>query len=181
MMMALACKYITDDGSTFKPPSPASLLRYLYELCWNIVSIIIIIVVPVTYLLTYVCLMIIIRLEESFRFRSANQHWSCCLIIMIIKKKMCLHIQLILFLKWLRMSVFSLSTLFLFTFNNCFQVFSLLLIIICFLTSHCSLLNCEYFMLPLDLFLQLTMPGEYRARLIKLVSIHLTSYILLSR
>ncbi|XP_076922275.1 THO complex subunit 2-like [Bidens hawaiensis] len=37
MMMALACKYITDDGSTFKPPSPASLLRYLYELCWNIV------------------------------------------------------------------------------------------------------------------------------------------------
>ncbi|XP_071702863.1 THO complex subunit 2 [Rutidosis leptorrhynchoides] len=42
---ALECKYITEDcirewkngSTTFKPPSPAPLIRYLYELCWNIV------------------------------------------------------------------------------------------------------------------------------------------------
>lgn len=42
---SVECKYITEDcirewknGSTsFKPPSPAPVLRYLYELCWNIV------------------------------------------------------------------------------------------------------------------------------------------------
>ncbi|XP_023770014.1 THO complex subunit 2 isoform X1 [Lactuca sativa] len=42
---ALDCKYVTEDcirewknGSTsFKPPAPAPVIRYLYELCWNIV------------------------------------------------------------------------------------------------------------------------------------------------
>ncbi|KAM0000916.1 putative THO complex, subunitTHOC2, THO complex subunit 2 domain-containing protein [Helianthus debilis subsp. tardiflorus] len=42
---ALECKYVTDEcirewkngSSTFKPPAPAPVLRYLYELCWNIV------------------------------------------------------------------------------------------------------------------------------------------------
>ncbi|KAI3700101.1 hypothetical protein L2E82_44717 [Cichorium intybus] len=42
---ALDCKYVTEDcirewknGSTsFKPPGPATVIRYLYELCWNIV------------------------------------------------------------------------------------------------------------------------------------------------
>ncbi|KAL4575579.1 hypothetical protein LXL04_022427 [Taraxacum kok-saghyz] len=42
---ALDCKYVTEDcirewknGSTsFRPPSPAPVIRYLYELCWNIV------------------------------------------------------------------------------------------------------------------------------------------------
>ncbi|KAL8265927.1 hypothetical protein R6Q59_003271 [Mikania micrantha] len=41
----LECKYVTDEcirewkngSSTFKPPAPAPVLRYLYELCWNIV------------------------------------------------------------------------------------------------------------------------------------------------
>ncbi|PWA82845.1 THO2 [Artemisia annua] len=42
---SVECKYITEDcirewkngSTTFKPPSPAPVLRYLYELCWNIV------------------------------------------------------------------------------------------------------------------------------------------------
>lgn len=83
---ALECKYVTEDcirewkngNNSFKPPAPAPLLRYLYELIWNIVSFIIHNYHLSLYLSMYVLLLIIhlcfviIRLEESYRFRSAN-------------------------------------------------------------------------------------------------------------